>query len=213
MNRNWLLLFVITFIIGFGIKSYLTVEEPLATEQGTPQAELSQTVLFGQANQEVKIFDSLDDRIRVLYFGFTRCPDVCPTSLAMLSGALNKVTDKQKSQLSPMFISLDPERDAADASHQYAQYFHPMIKGLSASLPVTTNLANHYGVVFRKTQLADSEMSYTLDHNSYFYFLQPDGTLITRVPHTSTPEPLVAAINTLTANTESQKTSQIEGTE
>lgn len=139
-----------------------------------------------------------DPRIRIVYFGFTRCPDVCPTSLAMLAGALNQISDEQKAQLRPMFISLDPERDEADASAKYAHYFHPMIEGLSAPLDITTPLAHRYGVIFRKTELEGSELKYTLDHSSYFYFLKPDGTLITKVPHTLTPAPIVEAISKLT---------------
>ena len=215
MIRHWILLLIITFAIGFTVKSVLNIDNTTIIKPSSLQTEISQTLLFGQADTAVKIFDNQDDRIRVLYFGFTRCPDVCPTSLAMLSGALNDVTDEQRDRLRPMFISLDPERDAADASHEYAQYFHPKIEGLSAPLSVTSVLANHYGVVFKKTQLEDSELDYTLDHNSYFYFLQPDGTLITKVPHTSSPEPIVAAINNLLSATliESNNTTQLEGTE
>ena len=74
-----------------------------------------------------------------------------------------------------------------------------MIEGLSAPLDVTTPLAHKYGVIFRKTELEGSELKYTLDHSSYFYFLKPDGTLITKVPHTLTPAPIVEAITKLTA--------------
>lgn len=163
------------------------------------QVATEQSVLFGEGDKPVDIFDTSDDRIRIVYFGFTRCPDVCPTSLAMLAGALNQIDDAQKAQLRPMFISLDPERDEADASAKYAHYFHPMIEGLSAPLDVTTPLAHKYGVIFRKTELEGSELKYTLDHSSYFYFLKPDGTLITKVPHTLTPAPIVEAITKLTA--------------
>lgn len=186
------LILVVAFALGFGLKTYLNSEAPAPT----PQAQ--QTVLFGQDNQPVDIFDQQDTRVRVVYFGFTHCPDVCPTSLAMLAGALNQIDDKTKAKLRPMFISLDPERDAAADSYKYAQYFHPMIEGLSAPLDVTTPLAHRYGVIFRKTELENSELKYTLDHSSYFYFLKPDGTLITKVPHTLTPAPLVEAFKTIT---------------
>ncbi|MFX3847693.1 SCO family protein, partial [Streptococcus suis] len=80
----------------------------------------SDVTLYGEKNQAVNIFDTSDDRIRVVYFGFTRCPDVCPTSLAMLAGALNQIDDETKKQLRPMFVSLDPERDDAESSATYA---------------------------------------------------------------------------------------------
>ncbi|WP_440888984.1 SCO family protein [Vibrio sp. WZ-1] len=196
MSRNWSLFLVVAFVLGFGTKTYLDGQKEVEKKQ---QVSTEQSILFGEGEQPVDIFDISDDRIRIVYFGFTRCPDVCPTSLAMLAGALNQIDDSQKSQLRPMFISLDPERDEADASAKYAHYFHPMIEGLSAPLDVTTPLAHKYGVIFRKTELEGSELKYTLDHSSYFYFLKPDGTLITKVPHTLTPAPIVEAITKLTA--------------
>ncbi|WP_045390677.1 SCO family protein [Vibrio rotiferianus] len=196
MSRNWSLFLVVAFVLGFGTKTYLDGQKNVEKKQ---QVSTEQSVLFGEGEKPVDIFDTSDDRIRIVYFGFTRCPDVCPTSLAMLAGALNQIDDTQKSQLRPMFISLDPERDEADASAKYAHYFHPMIEGLSAPLEVTTPLAHKYGVIFRKTELEGSELKYTLDHSSYFYFLKPDGTLITKVPHTLTPAPIVEAITKLTA--------------
>lgn len=196
MSRNWSLFLVVAFVLGFGTKTYLDGQKDVEKKQ---QVATEQSVLLGEGDKPVDIFDTSDDRIRIVYFGFTRCPDVCPTSLAMLAGALNQIDDAQKAQLRPMFISLDPERDEADASAKYAHYFHPMIEGLSAPLDVTTPLAHKYGVIFRKTELEGSELKYTLDHSSYFYFLKPDGTLITKVPHTLTPAPIVEAITKLTA--------------
>lgn len=204
MSRNWSLFLVVAFVLGFGAKSYLDSQDAVPNEQTEP-AKSGQSVLFGENDQPVNIFDVSDPRIRIVYFGFTRCPDVCPTSLAMLAGALNQIDEKQKAQLRPMFISLDPERDEADASAKYAHYFHPMIEGLSAPLNITTPLAHSYGVIFRKTELEGSELKYTLDHSSYFYFLKPDGTLITKVPHTLTPAPIVEAISQLTSNDTSTK--------
>ncbi|EKO3541221.1 SCO family protein [Vibrio fluvialis] len=189
MSKNWSLILVVAFALGFGAKTYWDSQNQLSTSQD-PQT----VTLFGADNKAVNIFDPKDDRIRIIYFGFTRCPDVCPTSLAMLAGALNELDEKTLSHLRPMFVSLDPERDNAEASATYAHYFHPMIEGMSAPLDITTALAHRYGVIFRKTELPNSELKYTLDHSSYFYFLKPDGTLITKVPHTQNPAPIVDAI-------------------
>lgn len=154
-------------------------------------------LLYGENNKAVDLFDLNDPRIRIVYFGFTRCPDVCPTSLAMLSGALNQIDSKTLSQFRPIFITLDPERDSPEHSAEYAHYFHKEIEGGSGSLKAVKTLADRYEVTFRKTELKDSALQYTIDHSSYFYFLKPDGTLITKVPHTITPEPIVKAIHSL----------------
>lgn len=196
MSKNWSLALVIAFVLGFGIKTYLD-EQSKAQMQLEKEQQISATTLFGKDNQPVEIFDKSDTRVRIVYFGFTRCPDVCPTSLAMLAGALNQLSEEEVASVRPMFISLDPERDAAEASYEYAQYFHPNMEGLSGPLDITTALAHNYGVIFRKSELEGSELEYTLDHSSYFYFLKPDGTLITKVPHTLTPAPIVDAIKKL----------------
>ncbi|ELS3715767.1 SCO family protein [Vibrio fluvialis] len=197
MSKNWSLILVVAFALGFGAKTYWDSQNQLSASQD-PQT----VTLFGADNKAVNIFDPKDDRIRIIYFGFTRCPDVCPTSLAMLAGALNELDEKTLSHLRPMFVSLDPERDNAEASATYAHYFHPMIEGMSAQLDVTTALAHRYGVIFRKTELPNSELKYTLDHSSYFYFLKPDGTLITKVPHTQNPAPIVDAIKKTISSSE-----------
>lgn len=198
MSKNWSLILIMAFVLGFGTKSYFDAQKALEQEE---MQSASDVTLYGEKNQAVNIFDTSDDRIRVVYFGFTRCPDVCPTSLAMLAGALNQIDDETKKQLRPMFVSLDPERDDAESSATYAHYFHAMIEGLSGPLDITTSLANRYGVIFRKTELPNSELKYTLDHSSYFYFLKPDGTLITKVPHTQNPAPIVEAIKEVTQQT------------
>ncbi|MCG9629667.1 SCO family protein [Vibrio sp. Isolate30] len=196
MSKNWSLALVVAFVLGFGVKTYLD-EQSKAQMQLEKEQQISATTLFGKDNQPVEIFDESDARVRIVYFGFTRCPDVCPTSLAMLAGALNQLSEEEVANVRPMFISLDPERDAAEASYEYAQYFHPNMEGLSGPLDITTALAHNYGVIFRKSELEGSELEYTLDHSSYFYFLKPDGTLISKVPHTLTPAPIVDAIKKL----------------
>lgn len=153
--------------------------------------------LYGEHNNAVDLFDLDDPRIRIVYFGFTRCPDVCPTSLAMLSGALNQIDKDTLSQFRPVFITLDPERDSSEHAAEYAHYFHKEIEGSSGSLNAITSLADRYNVTFHKTELEDSALKYTIDHSSYFYFLKPDGTLITKVPHTITPDPIVKTMLSL----------------
>lgn len=103
MSKNWSLILVVAFTLGFGVKAYLDSQHKLAAQVTTP------LTLSGDNQQAVAIFDQADPRIRIVYFGFTRCPDVCPTSLAMLSAALNQVDDKTRRSyarcLSPLIRS------------------------------------------------------------------------------------------------------------
>nr|WP_086940981.1 SCO family protein [Thaumasiovibrio occultus] len=144
------------------------------------------------AVQQIQLVDSEDPRLRVIYFGFTHCPDVCPTSLAVMAAALNALPDNATPVL-PLFISLDPERDTPTKSDEYAKYFHPSIVGVSASLNDTRKLATHLGVLYAKSNIT-SELSYSIDHSSFFYLVGPDGQLRDKVPHTLNPNQLVEAI-------------------
>ncbi|WP_117233032.1 SCO family protein [Vibrio maerlii] len=203
MSKNWSLALIAAFVMGFGAKSYLdaqnALEEQGMTEGVAQNLSLSGLSFTGVENKPIKIFDENDPRVRVVYFGFTHCPDVCPTSLAMLSGALKQIPQEQLDQLRPIFVTLDPERDDGITTHQYAQYFHPTLEGASGNLSATQQFAGQYGVIFKKTELENSELNYTVDHSSYFYFLKPNGELITKVPHTLNPAPIVAAFNEVLA--------------
>lgn len=185
MKKSWILILLFAFILGIVLNLYLQNEQTKPTSVST---------LIGEGNRSVDIFSSTDARIRIVYFGFTRCPDVCPTSLAMLAAAMKQVEPNDLDRIRPMFITLDPDRDSGDDAQKYAHYFHPNIEGYSGSLSTISSLAQRYGVIFQKTELKDSKLAYTIDHSSYFYFIKPDGTLLKKVPHTLNPQPLVLAI-------------------
>lgn len=187
MKKSWIVVLVLAFALGVTLNLFLQNDDN-QTKHNTS------FTLTGDGNKNVDIFASDDPRIRIIYLGFTSCPDVCPTSLAMLSAALKQIEPKYLKDIRPMFITLDPERDSANDAQKYAHYFHPSIEGYSGSLQTITALAQQYGVIFQKTDLADSALGYTIDHSSYFYFVKPDGSLIKKVPHTLNPQPLILAI-------------------
>ncbi|WIH24706.1 SCO family protein [Photobacterium damselae] len=143
----------------------------------------------------IDLFDTTDPRIRVVYFGYTQCPDICPTSLAILSSALDNLSETQRQNVWPIFITLDPERDTATKTKEYASYFKAGITGLVGTVEQTTELANKYGVLYLKTKMPESKLEYTIDHNSYFYILQPNGNIIKKVAHTLNVQLLTQEIN------------------
>ncbi|MGB2079289.1 MAG: SCO family protein [Vibrio sp.] len=146
----------------------------------------------------VNLFNDQGQRIRVIYFGFTHCPDVCPTSLSMLGAALNQVPADTLEKLRPIFITLDPKRDTGLITQQYANYFNKHIEGFSGEPKYIHSLASRYGVSYQETKLDNSALDYTIDHSSYFYFVSPQGDLIKKVPHTLSPKPLVDTMLELT---------------
>lgn len=187
MKKSWIIILLVAFGLGLSLNYYL-----LGSKHSASTSE--RLVLSNGDNNQVDIFNPQDPRIRVIYFGFTRCPDVCPTSLAMLSAALKQIEPQYLSDIRPIFITLDPEHDSGDDAQKYAHYFHPNIEGYSGSVETIAQLAQRYGVIFQKTELKDSDLTYTIDHSSYFYFVDANGDLLKKVPHTLNPQPLIAAI-------------------
>ena len=200
MSKKYIVSMAVIFILGLGLGQLYSPTEQVVEMEAIPAIDLQALTFHGQAGQRTYPFDIDDPRTRILYFGFTKCPDVCPTSLAVLAGALNQLNEAELTKFHPIFISLDPERDLAENANDFAGYFHPQISGMVTSLAETPALADHYGVFYKKVELEDSRLGYTLDHTSYFYFVKPDGRLIQKVPHTMTPKPLLEVMNTITAS-------------
>lgn len=169
-------------------------------DRHSPAGQSSEPInLLRSGKEQIDLYDLNDQRIRVIYFGYTHCPDVCPTSLAVLSAALKQIDDQKTSKLWPIFITLDPERDTPEKSAQYAQYFHKKIIGMTGNADQTKALAEKYGVLYMRTELEGSALEYAVDHSSYFYFLHADGTLVEKVQHTLNPNILIDAINRILA--------------
>ncbi len=135
-------------------------------------------------------------KVIALYFGYTYCPDVCPTSLAALGEALALLTPAELAQVQPLFISVDPERDALPRLKEYAAFFHPRMIGATGSPAEVAAVAGAYGASYARQDIK-SEGGYVVDHSSFVYLIAPDGRLAASLPHGSTPEAIAAALRQL----------------
>lgn len=135
-------------------------------------------------------------KVVALYFGYTYCPDVCPTSLAALAEALAKLTPAELAQTQPLFISVDPERDSVERLKDYAAFFHPRLKGLTGTPAELTALTQSYGASYARQEVK-SEGGYVVDHSSAVYLIAPDGRLAAALPHGTAPDEMAAAIRRL----------------
>jgi len=117
----------------------------------------------------------------VVFFGFTQCPDVCPTALATLAEALHKLgADAQRVQ--GVFITIDPERDNAELLSRYVPAFHPGFVGLYGDAAATERVAKEFKVVYRKAPGRTPD-TYTMDHSAGMYVFDPQGRLRLYVSH------------------------------
>ncbi len=141
----------------------------------------------------------LRGKVVVLYFGYTWCPDICPTSLGYLSAALEQLTADELARVQPIFISVDPERDTPKRLKEYAAYFHPAIIGLTGTPEELAEVARRYGAAYRKTQEKDSAMGYVIDHSADLYLIDEKGRLAKTLPHGTPPDKIAAALKALLA--------------
>jgi protein SCO1 len=115
----------------------------------------------------------------VLFFGFTHCPDVCPTTLAEMSQALKKLgADAQRVQV--ILVTVDPERDTKDALAKYVTAFDPGFLGMYGDLEQTRRVAKDFKIYFEKRKTGDT---YSVDHSAQTYVIDPQGRLRLLVRH------------------------------
>ena len=115
---------------------------------------------------------------QLIAFGYTFCPDICPTTLSEMSLIMEKL-GKDSDRLQPVFITVDPERDTAAVMRNYTAFFHPRIIGLTGSLAFVTRVAEHFKIRFEKVREPGVPANqYAVDHSAGMYLLGPDGRFV-----------------------------------
>ena len=113
-------------------------------------------------------------RLMMMYFGYTFCPDVCPTTLATIGCALDKLTKQERAQVAPLFITVDPARDTPATMGAYVANFAPDLVGLTGSPQQIAAVLREYRVYAEKVP-GKGANDYTMDHSSIIYFVGRDG--------------------------------------
>lgn len=124
-------------------------------------------------------------KYRIMYFGYTFCPDVCPTT-AQTIGAAMRALDKSDPALSakvvPVFVTVDPLRDTPKVVGQFARAFYPRFVGLTGSKEATGKAATDYGVFFGGGPMTGKGAGYLVQHSNAVYLMDPDNKPITTLP-------------------------------
>src|SRR3990170_8534244 len=128
-------------------------------------------------------------RHMLILFGFTFCPDICPSGLQVMAAALDKL-GKKAEKLTPIFITLDPERDTPRQLAQYVVSFHPRLIGLTGAPDEVDKAAKAYRVFYKKVRDEKSTAAYTIDHTALIYLMGPDGAYVAHFNHATSPDVL-----------------------
>jgi cytochrome oxidase Cu insertion factor (SCO1/SenC/PrrC family) len=123
-------------------------------------------------------------RYMLVFFGFTFCPDVCPSGLQVIAAALDKLGPKAES-IVPLFVSVDPERDTPAQLASYVKSFHPRLIGLTGTPAEIEAAVKAYRVYAKKVTDPKSTAGYTFDHSTFIYVMGPDGAYRTHFTHTT----------------------------
>jgi protein SCO1/2 len=176
---------VVLVIVAFG--AGLLLARLLAPAQGTlPQTERATVLSTPRALPPLELVDQdgrplgpayFDGHWTLVFFGFTQCPDICPTTLATLAQTVRRLEDLPAGQQPRvLLISVDPERDPPEILAPYVRFFDPRFLGATGSLEATAAAAAAFSVPYAKVSLPEG--GYTLDHGSGVFVVGPAGSMV-----------------------------------
>ena len=176
-----------------------TPQKPLAGE-GEIQNMAQIGGDFTLTDQDGTEFSSerLKGNFSLIYFGFTYCPDICPTSLHKISEVMSTL-DKYKIHVTPIFITIDPERDTPSLLKEYLQHFHPKYIALTGTKNQIKDVTEKFKVFFAKVEAGDN--NYMIDHSSFVYLMDKNGNYVKHFYLNTPPQEIVDFIRV-----QSQKT-------
>ncbi len=182
-------LLMAVLLVGAGAYMWMSGKVPAGITVGGP---------FTLINGDGKPVTDRDFRGKymLVYFGYTLCPDVCPTTLSAVGDALDKMGAKAN-EIRPLFITVDPQRDTPALVKQFAAAFGPRIIGLTGSPAQIAAVAKAYRVYYAKHRTGPGPDDYTMDHSSVLYLMGPDGRFIAPIPADLAPDAMAASLSKL----------------
>jgi len=160
-------------------------------------AEYARTLSLPDQNGKARTLDDFKGKVTVVFFGYTQCPDVCPTTMAELA-QVKKALGKDGDRVQGVFITVDPERDTPETLKAYMASFDPSFVALRGTPEETKATAKEFKVFYAKVP-GKVEGSYTMDHTAGSYVLDPKGKVRLFVRYGSPAEALTADLKALLA--------------
>lgn len=187
-------------LAGFGA-GFLTQNPDEAAAKPEPQSsaainvdamEIQRIVLTSHDGTSIN-WGSFSGRYRLVFFGYTFCPDVCPMGLSNLAEVIDLLEEKGMSPDS-IFVTVDPKRDTPEVLKEYVTAFHDKLLGLSGKEQQIRKLSEAFKAFYQRSDPDDDSEYYLIDHTSYIYLISPDGSMLGYYPEASDPEDLAEHI-------------------
>ncbi|WP_288350229.1 SCO family protein [uncultured Thalassospira sp.] len=194
-KKTLLAILAIALVLGIGLTYRLMM---MGTEtQSSGAASIGGS--FELVNQDGKTVTEKDfaGKYMLIYFGYTYCPDVCPTELQVMGNALDLMPDDLASEVTPVFFTVDPERDTVEAIKAYVPNFHERMVGLTGTVAQTSAAAKTFRVYYAKAipegEPQDTD-AYLMDHSSFVYLMDRNGQFIRHFNYGTPPEDMAKGI-------------------
>lgn len=190
LRFSWLGLFLLVFTL-FGCKEATQLPSPFHATN-VSRSEVMSFSLTDQAGK-VRNADEFKGKVTVVFFGYTHCPEICPSTLADMTLLLKKLGDQAK-QVQVLLVTVDPERDTSEQLQQYLAAFDPSIVGLTGDEAAIAAFAKQFGVTYSKQPL---ERGYFMDHTTNVFVVDQKGRLRLQSPHAQNIEWLAEDVGLL----------------
>ena len=185
-----IIILALGLVLGWAVSAWLpSADQPGSLPNGLVAAPKGGDFSLDTAGGPFRLQDQRG-KVVLLFFGYTFCPDVCPTNLALMAQALNALSEEELKRVQGVFVSVDPARDTIDKLAAYTNHFHSAIAGVTGSPDAVARVAGQYGAVYRKVE-GESEGGYLVDHSSNTYVVAPDGSLHATLPHAAPPQQIL----------------------
>src|SRR4051812_21082842 len=181
MNQS--LKFLLLPIVSLGLAASACSNQP-ATEPPLKGAAIGGPFTLVDQNGRTTSDRDFAGRYRIVYFGFSHCPDVCPTDLQKIGAGLSSFEEKNPergARVQPIFITVDPERDTPAELKPWLAAFHPRLVGLTGTPEQIAAVAKSYGIIYQKQEVQPGG-GYAVNHGRYTYLFGPDNKPIALLP-------------------------------
>ena len=190
---KWINSFCIVFVLQAVLATNATADEFSTQLSHNPGGEF--TLISSQGSVSLSQYRG---KVVLLFFGYTSCPDVCPTTLSTLSRVFARLNEDELDKTKALFISLDPDRDTPELLQKYTGYFHPSIIGVTTNVEVLKQVTELYGVAYERKEKASSPLGYVINHTFDVLVVNREGKLLdTRIRPTTSSDDILAYLKTL----------------
>ncbi len=191
IKRRAIPLLLVLLAAGLGGYTLFAVPEKSQVTSGVAQVGGPFTMINHKG--EVVTDKSFHGKYMLVFFGFTFCPDICPTTLQVMTAALDQLGEKSE-RVTPVMISVDPARDTPEVLASYVENFHPRLVGLTGSPEQLAATARTFKVFYQKVENAKRPQDYLMDHSSILYLMGPDGSFVKHFTYTTDAKALAEAL-------------------